>query len=136
METAALILEYVRTLAWPIVVLVAVLVFKSQIEGALTRLTGGEVDALGVKFRVELEKARREVEQVEAEAQSPPSSPSVDEPDLAVQESVDAVISGTLLSHPPRRGRWREGLVEYLHFLRGLHPRRDTGLRASRYRPA
>lgn len=46
-DTAELVLEYVRALAWPVVVLIALALMRHQLRGVLHRLTG--VEGFGVK---------------------------------------------------------------------------------------
>lgn len=54
MDVAELVLDYVRALIWPAVVLVVIVLFRQQVASALSDLTSAEVDAFGVKASVAL----------------------------------------------------------------------------------
>ncbi|SDW89695.1 hypothetical protein SAMN04487912_105279 [Arthrobacter sp. cf158] len=73
MEIAHLVLEYLKVLAWPATAITIVFVFRGHLRGVLGRLTNGELDALGVKVRVDLSKAQADVQRAEDRAGSPPA---------------------------------------------------------------
>jgi len=50
-QIAAIVLEYVKVLAWPIVVLVALLLFRKSVQHWVRRLTTFEAEGFGVKLR-------------------------------------------------------------------------------------
>lgn len=83
MDIAELVLEYVKVGIWPCTVLMMVILFRGHIKGVLARLNTGELDALGVKVRVDLDKAQSEVQRAEDSAAS--TTDSVE--DEAVQEA-------------------------------------------------
>lgn len=62
MEVARLILDFVlglvRALAWPLVATIAIILLRREIGSLLARARRGELDALGVRLRLDLETAR------------------------------------------------------------------------------
>ncbi|GAA3300238.1 hypothetical protein [Glutamicibacter nicotianae] len=68
MEIAFLILEYMKVLVWPVTAITIVFLFRVNLKGILSRLSNGELDALGVKVRVDLNKAQEEVQRAEEHA--------------------------------------------------------------------
>ena len=51
MEVAYIVLEYIKVLAWPAVVAVAVLLLRSPVTRLLDRIRSFEAEALGVKLK-------------------------------------------------------------------------------------
>jgi len=62
MDTAQLVLDYLRVIVWPAVALVVLFMVRGHIGSLFARMDTGEVDALGVKLRLKLREARRVVE--------------------------------------------------------------------------
>lgn len=86
----AVFLDYLRVLVWPAVICAIVLSLRKEIRDALARLTGGEVDALGMKLRLELSRARKEMKASEIE-QHPraEATQAIDEANKRAWEIVD-----------------------------------------------
>lgn len=66
MDVSKLVLDYIEVLAWPIVVLVIILLFKKKLHEVLSRLEKADLPG-GVKinFREEIRLAKKESEEVE-----------------------------------------------------------------------
>jgi hypothetical protein len=74
METAKLILEYIKVLAWPLVVLVIVFIFRRQIESIVKRLEKADLPGgVSLSLRAEILEAKRISEKVIAEPPPPQS---------------------------------------------------------------
>ena len=59
MEIARLVLEYVKVLIWPIVVILVVLMFRSQLRAMLWRLRKAELPmGVSLDFQEELQEER------------------------------------------------------------------------------
>lgn len=104
MDAGELVLEYVRVLAWPLVTIVAVTLFRSEFRAALQRLTGGELDAMGLKVRLELDRARKEVESAETAPHTEPPviTPPSGETARKIEAEAKAILreAGFGLQHP------------------------------------
>src|SRR5665647_1762563 len=62
MTVAAMILDYIKVLAWPSLALTALFMLRPHISDLFDRMRAGEVDALGIKLRVDLAEASQAVE--------------------------------------------------------------------------
>lgn len=72
MEVAKLILEYLKVLAWPFVILSIVLIFRKQIESLIRRLEKADLPGgLSISLRAEILEAKKLSEKVIAEPLSP-----------------------------------------------------------------
>ena len=73
MTIALLILDYIRVLVWPCLALITLLILRPHISDLFGRMRGGEVEALGVKLRIDLADAREAIE-IERKSLTPPES--------------------------------------------------------------
>jgi len=74
MEIAQLILEYIEVLAWPLVVLAIVLLFRRQIESVIKRLEKADLPGgVSLSLRAEILEAKKISEKVIAEPPPPQS---------------------------------------------------------------
>jgi hypothetical protein len=73
---AQLVLDYVRVLVWPLVVVVIVLSLRRQLPGIFSRFRTGEISAAGFQLKVELAEATAQVTAARAEI---PVSPNADQ---------------------------------------------------------
>ncbi|MFG6094760.1 hypothetical protein D0962_15745 [Leptolyngbyaceae cyanobacterium CCMR0082] len=72
MEIAKLLLEYIKVLAWPSVILTIVLMFRKQIESLIKRLEKADLPGgVSISLRAEILEAKKLSEQVIAEPLSP-----------------------------------------------------------------
>ncbi|NES83900.1 MAG: hypothetical protein F6K10_22180 [Moorea sp. SIO2B7] len=72
MEIAKLVLEYLKILVWPSVILTIVLIFRRQIESLIERLQKADLPGgVSISLSAEIREARKLSEQVSAEAPSP-----------------------------------------------------------------
>ena len=77
MEIAKLILEYLRVLAWPSVILAIVLIFRKQIESLVKRLEKADLPGgVSISLRAEILEAKKLSEQVMAKP-TPPQAKGV-----------------------------------------------------------
>jgi hypothetical protein len=111
MPVANLVLQYVRTLIWPSVVIVAVLVFKSEVRGLFARLTS--VAGAGISLGFEAD-ARQALESAQSAVEQQPAEQGTEAPRPAAPEEAAAfdVLRDVALSVPEAAilGAWR--LVE------------------------
>ncbi|BCB90682.1 hypothetical protein [Phytohabitans suffuscus] len=73
MDVARVVLEYVKVLIWPAVVLVGILLIKRQLPSLLSRFRAGEVSAAGMQMRIELAEVTAQVVSGEIERSGPDS---------------------------------------------------------------
>ncbi|MEO0457553.1 MAG: hypothetical protein AAF152_13380 [Cyanobacteria bacterium P01_A01_bin.114] len=72
MEIAKLVLEYLKVLAWPLVILSIVLIFRRQIESLIKRLEKADLPGgVSISLRAEILEAKKLSEQVIAEPPPP-----------------------------------------------------------------
>ena len=77
MTVSALILDYIRVLAWPCLALTTLLILRPHISDLFGRMRTGEVDALGVKLRIDLAEAHQAVEVERRDLTSPESDDAI-----------------------------------------------------------
>ncbi len=77
MEIAKLVLEYLKILVWPSVILTIVLIFRRQIESLIERLQEADLPGgVSISLRAEIREARELSKQVSAEPPSPQAKES------------------------------------------------------------
>lgn len=70
MEIAKLILEYLRVLAWPLVIFIIMILFRSQLKEAFSRLRKADLPGgVSLDFSREVEEARTLSKEVKREAE-------------------------------------------------------------------
>lgn len=68
MEVARLVLEFIQTLVWPVVALVAIIIFRKPIVAILNRLKGADLPGgLSLNFEEEIRDARELSREVQSE---------------------------------------------------------------------
>lgn len=78
MEIAQLVLEYIKVLIWPIVVILLVLMFRSQLRAMLWRLRKAELPmGVSLDFQEELQEAKSISKQVEKATENEPRRPNI-----------------------------------------------------------
>lgn len=89
MSAEMVVLEYVKTLAWPMVVMTAILLFRAQISAAIQRLNSSEINAAGVNLRLGFGDIRAAQKEIQISKQEIPSVPALD---LERQREIDDAV--------------------------------------------
>ncbi|MCP4371332.1 MAG: hypothetical protein GY797_24925 [Deltaproteobacteria bacterium] len=98
MEIAELVLEYVRVLIWPAIILIIVLIFRKQLHTVINRLEkAGLPGGVSFDFREEIKEAKRLADKVEA---LPPSEDITELPTIPLTEVNARLISLGLRPSP------------------------------------
>ncbi|WP_143203628.1 MULTISPECIES: hypothetical protein [unclassified Streptomyces] len=88
MEIAELVLEYVKTLVWPVVTLTLVWGLRAHIQYAFTRMTRLETPAGAIEFEADAREVRQNAEELSTNSASDnPTSAGSDEPVPEQEES-------------------------------------------------
>lgn len=87
MKWAEIVLEYVRTLIWPAIVLIAVLVIRPHLGDFFKRMRVGEFNGFGLKVRAELDEVMQYVA-----SQVPSTTTNIDGQGKKIREKFDGLI--------------------------------------------
>lgn len=89
-EIARLVLDYIRALVWPILVLVVVLIFRNAIQKVLDRLSQADLPGgVSLDFNREVQETKELSEKVEAESEE---SKKEDRPSIPLTEANARLI--------------------------------------------
>lgn len=103
-----LVLQYVQALAWPVVVVTGVFVFKDEIRSLINRLK--KFGALGVTVEADSEVAKAAEAALGAAVLKPSPTPDT-EPTEHRESSDSSGETGIAFEVPPAGGGWREDAV-------------------------
>jgi hypothetical protein len=73
MDVAQLILDYVKTLIWPTLLILTLFLFRSSIEKLMLRLQSAKVAGAEANFEVKIEDATHQIEDAKVKLTEPPT---------------------------------------------------------------